>query len=156
MPNKQKTENFYYSYDIKNTHFVALNSEIIKDKVSPEYILKLTTWLDNDLKMTTKKFKIVYMHRPLYCSRTTEDKYCLSDAEAERKIYEEIFMNRKVDLVITGHVHAYERMFPIYQNTVDTSSLSNDRNTYTNPKYPSYLVCGSTGLNGRYRTCIIN
>lgn len=54
------TEN-YYSYDYGNTHFIALNSElwqyIFFDLPNP-----YKTWLENDIKSSTKKFKVAYWH----------------------------------------------------------------------------------------------
>jgi len=152
MPNKTQSENLYYSYDIKNTHFVAVNSEIpFKKQFTPEYILKFTTWLENDLKNNKQKFKIVYLHRPLYCSNKGDN--CNGSAESERKLYEEILHKYNLDLVLAGHVHTYERMFPIYNSNVDTASLSKDKNTYTNPKYTTHLVCGTGGLDRTPTKC---
>ena len=45
-----------------------------------------------------------------------------------RIMIEDIIMENKVDLVIAGHVHAYERLYPIYNNVVDFECLKNNNN----------------------------
>ena len=43
-----------------------------------------------------------------------------------------------VDLVLAGHVHAYERSAPIFQNVTDPKELNN-------PRFPWYIVNGAAG-----------
>jgi len=122
-----------------------LNSEIPYEKIfTPEYIKVFVAWLKNDLATTTKKWKVVYLHRPLYCSMP-DDYHCVSSSKKMRNLYEDIFYHAKVDIVLTGHVHAYERLYPVYNGEGDMESVINDRNTYQNPKYPTHIVCGSGG-----------
>lgn len=155
MPNKAKTHNLYYSYDIKNAHFVSVNSEAPYQKqFTPEYILELTTWLEKDLSSTTKKWKIIYLHRPFYCS-WSDDYHCGSSSEKVKTLYEKIIQKYNVDLVLAGHTHAYERLYPIFENQVDTASLKDNNNTYDNPKYPAHIVCGSAGNREDFANCII-
>lgn len=151
MPNKEKTENLYYSYDINNVHFVSLNSEIPYEKFTEDYKLAFQNWLDKDLSSTIKKWKVAYLHRPLYCSMEGDN--CDNSAKNMRKLIEEILQKNKVDLVLTGHVHAYERMFPIYNEIVDNESLKNNKNTYFNPKYPAHIICGAGGNKEGFEDC---
>lgn len=152
MPNKEKTENLYYSYDINNVHFVSLNSEIPYEKFSEEYKLAFQKWLDKDLSSSAKKWKVVYLHRPLYCSMP-DDYHCISSAKYMRDLLEEILQRNKVDLVLAGHVHAYERLFPIYDNKIDRESINDGESTYLNPKYPTHVVCGAGGNKEGYENC---
>ena len=150
MPFKLQSENLYYSYDIKNSHFISLNSEMqFNSQFTPENILKYTQWLENDLKTTTKQWKIVYMHRPLYCS--SDDG--ASSGQKVRDLYEELFYKYKVDLVLTGHTHAYERMFPIYKSIIDQNAIKKNLNVYDNPVYPTHLICGTGGNKEDYSYC---
>jgi len=98
-----------------------------------------------DLKnVPSGMWKIVYMHKPLYCS--ANDDHCIGEAEVMRNYFEKIFNDNKVDLIIAGHLHVYERGFPIGIGAqVDFNSISNDNNTYTNPQYPTHVVCGAAG-----------
>ena len=43
-------------------------------------------------------------------------------------------------------------MYPIYNEKVDLEALSNSNNTYKNPKYPSYVICGATGNDEEMET----
>jgi len=151
MPNKENSENLFYSYDINNIHFVAMNSEI-PYKFNEQYKLDFQNWLNNDLKSTNKKWKIVYLHRPLYCSMP-DDYHCISSSQDMRDILEVILMENKVDLVLAGHVHAYERLFPIYKEKIDSTSISQDKSIYNNPKYPVHIVCGAGGNREAYAKC---
>jgi acid phosphatase type 7 len=145
MPNKNATENLYYSFDINDVHFVSVTSEFgLISYRTKEYYEQFKNWLTEDLKNTNKKWRIVYMHRPLYCSWSTKPR-CSDEAHHLRDFFEDLFYEGKVDLILSGHLHNYERMFPIYKNQVDTESLSKDMNVYTNPKYPVHLVCGTGG-----------
>jgi len=153
MPNKDKTANLFYSYDINNIHFVAMNSEIPYE-FDEEYKLQFQAWLKKDLESSNKKWKIVYLHRPLYCSMP-DDYHCISSSKFMRDILEEILMDNKVDLVLAGHVHAYERLYPIYKGQVDLESISKDKSVYANPKFPVHIVCGAGGNREGFENCIL-
>jgi len=157
MPNHEITKNHYYSFGVNNIHFTCVNGVIIDwTHNNPfnvnNYIPTLQKWIDNDLKgVKPGVWKIVYMHRPLYCSH--DDGHCKGEAEKMRNIFEKIFNDNKVDLIIAGHLHSYERAFPIgIGQKVDTASLSSDKNTYTNPKYPSHVICGAAGQAEKLKT----
>jgi hypothetical protein len=158
MPKKDEYENLYYSFDINNAHFVAIPSEfIIKLKDSDKSkVDSLKLWLQKDLKETKKKWKIVYLHRPVYCSDSTN--IGCTDGLI-RSHFEEIFFQNKVDLVLSGDIHNYERFYPIYEGIIDQEAIK-DKNVYKNPKYPTYLICGATGsikgLDKRCKECFNN
>jgi 3',5'-cyclic AMP phosphodiesterase CpdA len=64
-------------------------------------------WLDDSLASTTNQWKIVAMHHPVYsCGRHG------STARLREKV-EPILRRHKVDLVLAGHDHNYERTKPI-------------------------------------------
>jgi len=70
-----------------------------------------------------------------------------------RNLYEEIIYKAKVDFVLAGHVHAYERLYPIYNGTADMDSVNTNGTIYINPKYPTYVVCGTGGNVEGYYNC---
>ena len=149
MPSKKENENLYYSFDINNVHFVSITSDFIfRNYRGSDYLSHFQDWLRKDLANSNLQWKVVYMHRPLYCSWDNER--CKSEGKKLRDFLENIFYDSgegkvKVDIVLSGHNHNYERMFPIYENNIDYDSISSDGNTYKNPKYPVYTICGSTG-----------
>ena len=84
----------YYSFDYGMAHFTVINTEESISEDSPQ--LK---WLVEDLK-TDKKWKIVLLHRPVF-TQIYED--------FAQSILLPIFSSSKVNLVLSGHSHAYER-----------------------------------------------
>jgi alkaline phosphatase D len=147
LPNKKILNNMYYSFDINNVHFVAVNTEYALKGCDQ----KMKEWLIKDLQETNARFIIAYMHRPMYCS--FDDERCISETATLRSCIEDILKDR-VDLVLAGHLHNYERSLPVYNNQVDSSGVRD--NTYINPKYPTYLICGSGGNSiGQTPNCTI-
>uniref|UniRef100_A0A7S1GBY9 Acid phosphatase n=1 Tax=Bicosoecida sp. CB-2014 TaxID=1486930 RepID=A0A7S1GBY9_9STRA len=61
-------------------------------------------------------FLIVVMHRPMYCSHHYGD--CGAVAAELREWLEVPFRTFGVDLVLTGHLHAYERTKPVFDEQV--------------------------------------
>ena len=104
----------YYSVDVgDNVKIIALNSydNFVDggDKIQRE-------WLLNDLADTpSHKWIIVVLHVPFYTSSLAHPK----EAELMRQTYETIFYGHGVDLVIAGHVHAYERTLNVFDNKLD-------------------------------------
>mmetsp|Transcript_253 Transcript_253/g.750 ORF Transcript_253/g.750 Transcript_253/m.750 type:complete len:505 (+) Transcript_253:57-1571(+) len=140
--------NMYYSFDYGIVHFVAINTETIVDEgnVNPDQI----HWLEEDLlKANQNRDKtpwiVAYFHRPLYCSDHGFD--CGDNAKHLRKQLEGLLHGNKVDLVLTGHQHDYERTYPVYDEKVVSTS-------YHNPGAPTYIVNGvggnHEGLRGSY------
>ena len=96
----------YYSFDWGNAHFVALDSELYHgdDGGSPE---EQKAWLERDLASTAQRWKVAYLHRPLYSSSKH------GGDEKIRQDLEPLLVRHEVDLVFCGHDHAYERTVPI-------------------------------------------
>lgn len=158
MPSKQLNKNLYYSFDINNAHFVSVASDFALYNNVKDLKEKFADWFKKDMSMTTKKWKIVYMHRPMYCSATTRRR-CTTEDVKLRNYFEDLFYLYQVDLVVAGHLHNYERSYPIYKGEIDREAIV-DKNNYKNPKYPVYLICGSTGNREGHETickrCLLN
>jgi len=72
----------------------------------------------------------------MYCSNSNE---CTSEGgDRLRKEAEELFYNYKVNLVITGHVHSYERTYPVYNNQLI-------QDNYESPNGSVYILQGGSG-----------
>ncbi len=88
-----------------------------------------TNWLIAQLatyrNSQTVDFIVVYFHNCLYCTNSTHG----SDGGI-RNVWQPIFDNWNVDLVINGHVHAYERSQPLFNNAVVQQVASSG--SYTN------------------------
>lgn len=165
--------NSYYSFDYGNTHFVSMDSYGIDSVGTTAYRLYDTlgpqiVWLKQDLAANTQRWTIVYWHHPPYSMGSHN-----SDTEVEmRKLHinvTRILERYKVDLMLTGHSHDYERShlmkghygaevtFDSILHDVSTSSALYDgsnnscpyiKNASTNYLGTVYVVSGSAGHIG--------
>lgn len=139
--------NMHYSFNYKNIHFIAIDSETGYPNAPLEhkYVLPCggfpnqLKWLENDLIIANKNRKeqpwiFVYGHRPIYQGNNTEVNLQIA--------MEELFYKYNVDIYFIGHVHSYERTWPTYNGKV----LSTDPTTaYINPLSTIYLILGGAG-----------
>ncbi len=107
-----------YSFDYGNVHVVALDSYGIEhdkyrlyDTLSPQ-----VEWLKKDLAANRLPWTIVMFHHPPYTKNSHD-----SDTEIElvriRENLNPILERYKVDLVLSGHSHLYERSRPMRSHT---------------------------------------
>ena len=113
LPNngEDKYKNQYYSYDYGDVHFAVLNTQDNEmHEFQPEMLEAQLKWLENDLATTTKKWKVVLMHRDiLVYSRDAAplgDEIRFTD---EANMFMPIFDKYNVDAVLTAHLHTYRR-----------------------------------------------
>lgn len=88
----------YYSFDYGDAHFTIIDNNISTAVGSAQH-----TWISNDLASTNKKWKIVAMHSEVYVSRSS------SWSDTSKANLEPLFKQYDVDMVFSGHFHAYER-----------------------------------------------
>jgi len=133
-----------YSFDYGNIHFVAINSgycqgaakvdKVLFTKGSPEY-----NWLENDLIKARKnkkiKWIILYDHYPVHA-------YGVSLVPQWQDQISPIIDRYKVDLVLSGHRHVYERHKAI-RNNIPEEQL--DFHVYHKPAGTVYITNGSAG-----------
>ena len=96
----------YYSFDHANIHFVCLDSMAsARTAGSP-----MLSWLESDLASTSQRWIVAFWHHPPYSKGSHN-----SDFETEliqmRENALPILEEYGVDLVLSGHSHAYERSF---------------------------------------------
>lgn len=77
-------------------------------------------WFENYLNTSIDRdvtpWVVVIMHAPFYNSNNGH----WMEAELMRRNIEPLMYQYGVDIVLDGHIHAYERTYPVYNNTVDT------------------------------------
>ena len=60
---------------------------------------------------------------------------------------EQVFYDNGVDIVIQGHEHSYERLWPVYNETVMAKN-------YSDPKAPVHIISGAAGCNELDGLCL--
>ena len=100
----------YYSFDYANAHIISLNSNA---RDAPyQRGEKQTEWLIADLeKHKDATWKIVFFHHPLFRSHPTRG------ITEQRWVWQPVFEEYGVDLVLNGHDHYYMRAYPIGRYT---------------------------------------
>ncbi|KKA25173.1 hypothetical protein T310_0764 [Rasamsonia emersonii CBS 393.64] len=154
-PQSKGLGNFWYSFDHGMVHYIQLDTEtdlghgfIAPDEpggpegedAGPFSNLRdaQTNWLQQDLASVDRNktpWTVVAGHRPWYISASNDSS---TICEACREVFEPLFLQYGVDLVLSGHVHAYERNAPIRTFDVDPNELNN-------PSAPWYITNGAAG-----------
>lgn len=151
--------NLYSSFNVGQVHVVSISTELY---FYPNYynntlLLQQFEWLRDDLTKANRErhlrpWILVFGHRPIYCTldRDDEEGICTLDTSKVRDgvtytfgnprvaPLEPLFYEQGVDFYFAGHMHSYERMWPVYRQQV----LQTD---YHNPLAPIYLIGGAPG-----------
>ena len=95
----------YYSFDAAGgaVHVVMLGSYAAFNSTSAQY-----GWLARDLARVDRRatpWLVVQLHAPWYNTNAAH----AGEGEAMRKAMERLLYEARVDVVFSGHVHAYER-----------------------------------------------
>jgi predicted phosphodiesterase len=143
-PNFPRMVNF--SFDYGNSHWLVLDSNPYVDISAPE----LTKWVEDDLKRAKDaRWKFVAFHHAGFNSSRSHFQ------EQQMRMMAEVFEKGKVDIVFTGHVHNYQRSYPLYFKAgakrgkeiegVWRLDTKYDGKKYTNPDGVIYIVTGGGG-----------
>jgi 3',5'-cyclic AMP phosphodiesterase CpdA len=151
----------YYAVDFGNVHLISLDSQGELDGGFRIYdtLSKQITWLKKDLAANKLPWTIVYFHHPPYTKGSHD-----SDRENELvKIRENlltILERFKVDLVLTGHSHVYERTHPLRGHYGEANTFDPIKHVVEKKDSPNnyrvgkegqgviYIVSGSGGQVG--------
>ncbi|KXL43092.1 hypothetical protein M433DRAFT_329780 [Acidomyces richmondensis BFW] len=101
-------------------------------------------WLKNDLESVDRSktpWVVCMGHRPMYSSQVSSYQKNIRDA------FEKMMIDNKVDVYLAGHIHWYERMYPLtVDGEIDTSAVINN-NTYlvAEGKSMTHLTNGMAG-----------
>lgn len=118
--------NFYYSFDAGGVHFVMLGAYIDYNRTGAQY-----SWLQKDLSRLDRSvtpWLVAAWHSPWYNSYSSH----YQEFECMRLEMEELLYQYRVDIVFSGHVHAYERMNRVYNYNLE-------------PCGPVYITIGDGG-----------
>jgi hypothetical protein len=102
-----------YSFDYGDVHFIMLDSQAGEQaQLVPEMLEIQKNWLEQDLAATDKKWKIVFLHKPLYHNKVGGANTSIKRAFAP------ILDTYHVDVVFAGHEHDYARTYPLNDDQV--------------------------------------
>lgn len=128
----------YYSFEWGDAKFIALETTGLFLVPVGDH----ARWLHDQIMNNQRKWLIVYMHVPLYSAGSHGDSAIL------KQVLGPLFENGRVDLVIAGHDHHYERTKPLKEFNKD-------------PSYPGlvHVVTGGggaglRGVNPNSRTAV--
>ena len=108
-----------YSFDYGNVHLVMLDSQEGEQRgFLPDLLERQRQWLEADLAATDRKWKVVFIHRPLYGNKPD------GINENLRRAFAGVLDKYQVDLVFTAHDHVYARTAPEYNNQDGTDQDS--------------------------------
>ncbi len=115
----------YYSFDHANVHFVCLDSMTVSRAADGPML----TWLRDDLASNTQDWTIAYWHHSPY-SKGSHDSDWETEMSEMRRNALPILEQYGVDLVFSGHSHAYERSFLLdgHYGTSSTFTASMKKN----------------------------
>ncbi|KAK4517152.1 uncharacterized protein ATC70_000483 [Mucor velutinosus] len=128
-----------YSINYKSLHLVSFSTEVYFTGTTEE-IKTAINWLDADLAEAnkhrhTRPWIIFLTHHPIYCSVNSSD--CSTKAATIKNGpvdpatnltwggLEDILLKHKVDIYMSGHVHNYERTYPVSKGNLITKSYHN-------------------------------
>ncbi|KAG6496908.1 purple acid phosphatase-like [Zingiber officinale] len=131
------TAPFWYSIKRASAYIIVLASYSAYGKYTPQY-----QWLSDELKKVNKSetpWLIVLMHAPFYNSYN----YHYMEGESMRVMFEQWFVESKVDLVFAGHVHAYERSFRV--SNIAYNITNGECSPIADQSAPVYITVGDGG-----------
>nr|DAD36965.1 TPA_asm: hypothetical protein HUJ06_007606 [Nelumbo nucifera] len=128
VPSQESGSNssFYYSFNAGGIHFIMLGAYVGYNSTGTQY-----AWLHEDLHLVDRSvtpWLVAAWHPPWYNSYSSH----YQEFECMRQEMETLLYQYGVDIVFSGHVHAYERMNRVYNYTLD-------------PCGPVYITVGDGG-----------
>jgi predicted phosphodiesterase len=91
-------ESSYY-FDYQGVRFIMMNSNLMLEEQSE--------WLESTLQQNMNKWSVVSFHHPIYSATSKRDD------DRSRNAFMKVFDKYNVDLVLTGHDHAYARSYKL-------------------------------------------
>jgi len=147
-------DGMFYEWGVPGLiHFTACDSETDADTASFKHPggSDQVSWMGQVLAKAntpearaSEPWSVAHFHRPLYCSNDGECDHGNSAPDVGmatilRAQAEPLFTSNSVDLLVSGHIHSYERSLPMAHG--NATSLG-----YEGPGLdPVYLVQGSSG-----------
>ncbi|MCP4575658.1 MAG: hypothetical protein GY846_05180 [Deltaproteobacteria bacterium] len=132
----------YYSFDHNHVHFTVLHcaNRIVEFEMQKQWFIKDTE------RAKDAHWRVVILHvSPFTTGKYADNKWTVGG----RREMLETFVKQRVDLVLSGHDHSYQRFFPLKANAGDRHAVL-------------FVVTGLAGTNpyfakgNRYSARIVN
>jgi len=129
----------YYSFNLGSAHFVILDSfDSLWEKLLPdnsnyekvwtyasEQVNPMLDWLKKDLAENQAQWTIVAFHHPPFIHDDEDDEKQDLWRSWMNAYVVPLLIENKVDLVLSGHIHNYQRSFPVNNLELKTDSIKN-------------------------------
>ncbi|MEW5301545.1 MAG: hypothetical protein WDW36_004400 [Sanguina aurantia] len=150
----------YYSFDMGSVHFVILDGETPSEQGSDQ-----GRWAAADLSAVDRSLTpwvIVGIHRMMYAPATFR-KALVGDLDVMQRLqadYEELFKATQVDMVVSGHEHAYARTCKVYKHQCVAQAPvymlaghagAGFTHGFPKSRMPSWVMAGIENANGYLR-----
>ncbi len=113
---------YYYTFRYGNAQFFMIDSNRPLDPGSPQY-----EWLEKELAASKATWKFTCHHHPCFSSEENdygdhergakEKTFTYGDTDAQKLI--PLYEKHGVDIAFNGHIHYYERTWPIFEMAVN-------------------------------------
>jgi 3',5'-cyclic AMP phosphodiesterase CpdA len=165
--NSRSNSHFYYSWDHGLVHYIGICTETYKFPMQTAWSPQPFTneeqfaWLEQDLKKANANREqvpwiVMFGHKAWYMDFEPNKNDPLQQKLVTNFTgFTDLSHRYGVDLYLAGHVHIYQRFFPLLGPkehkihakplALDTASVSKDQHTYTDPKYMTTIIAGSPG-----------
>ena len=144
----------YYTFTVGNVRLIVMDSDHSSySKGSSQYNFVIGA-LQKAAQDSSIKWIIVYLHKQMYTSPNTCGSSSCSntgtDATNLRNIYHQEFDKYGVDVVLNGHLHNYQRTYPIKYDSGSPSSptkTTSNTNSYADSTGEIFATVGGGGVN---------
>ncbi|TMW69458.1 hypothetical protein Poli38472_001614 [Pythium oligandrum] len=122
---------YWYSFDYGGVHVIQMSSEHNWMRGSEQY-----KWIENDLKNVDRSktpWVVLTAHRMMYTTQLGEDAD-LNVSKYYRKEMEDLLWTYKVNLMLVGHQHSYERSCAVRDGKCTKDDVG-----------PVHIIVGSAG-----------
>ena len=144
--------NTYYAFTHSNVRFIVMDSDRSSYSSGSSQYNFVIGQLQNAAQDSNVDWIIVYIHKPMYTSpNTCSSTGCTNTGSVAtnlRNIYHAKFVQYGVDVVLNGHVHNYQRTYPIrYDSGSPSSPILSSTNSYNydDPIGQIFVTVGTGG-----------
>jgi len=137
--------NAYYTFSHGMVRVIVLSSYSDTTEGSPQYKWLQSQLLDRQQQQQEEPWLVVMFHCPLYTTFKAHNHE--KQTHRMRKNMEPLFIQYQVNLIVSGHDHAYMRTYPLghHQPTQDDDGDVEKTAFEYNEKGPIYLTVGAGG-----------